>query len=50
MEAAAHNPAVAKAHGISQATAREFAHADKGRVASLPARAATKRKTIRRVK
>ena len=45
MEAAAHNPAVARAHGIKQATAREFAHADKGRVKALPERARKARPT-----
>ena len=47
MEAAAHDPGFARRAGISQATAAEFAHADKGRVAALPERKRPKIKRIR---
>ena len=51
MEEAAHNPAFARAHGIKPGVAAEFAHADKGRVKSLPERAPVrKRPTITRRK
>ena len=44
MEAAAHDPKFAASHGISQSTASEFAHADKGRVKAMPERKATAKK------
>lgn len=40
---AASNPEFARAKGVSQEKAREFLHADKGRVAKLPERVSQKK-------